>query len=135
MINRKFHFNIRLKIVIVAIIILIATFLPLTKSLYSFSNVSLEKPSQISPKILETPYVPPFILNIFKTKVNESLEDKKIEDLPEIIKSIYNGIIEWYNNIPQEQKDEFYKKLQLILEAILKAFFDLLEQIIRIIFS
>jgi len=86
-------------------------------------------------KIIETPFIPPFIYDFVKTNLASTTNQLELKNLPEIIKNIYNSIFEWYNNIPQEKKDKIYQKIELIILALLKAIFDLLEQIIRIIFS
>src|SRR4030042_6874629 len=81
-----------------------------------------------SPKTIQTPFIPPFIYDFVKTSLASTTSQLELKDLPDIIKNIYNTVIEWYNNVPQEKKDKIYQKIELIALALLKAIFDLLEQ-------
>ena len=91
------------------------------------SDLGLDKWSFI------TPYIPGFIKSFFETNIASS--SPQFKDLPQIIKGIYNNVVEWYNDLPQEQKESFYQKVKLIAIAVFKSIFDLIEQIIRIIFT
>ena len=91
------------------------------------SDLGLDKWSFI------TPYIPGFIKSLFETNIASS--SPQFKDLPQAIKGIYNNVAKWYNDLPKEQKEKFYQKVKLIAIAVFKAIFDLIEQIIRIIFT